>query len=524
MSNILKLFIKKGFLLDKSMLDFFNELEDENVANEILDKIMVFSKEKLITKKLIDSNLEKIRPVLVELNEEKKKLIEKYFVNISVSVEVIKEREIIDDKNINKKEVENTVRILSSPVMAFKKLEVKDFIKHFRNRYTFLQAVLQRSNELENLISIDKIRGSRDSFSIIGIVSSKMISKNKNMILEIEDLTGKIKVLIKHDKEELYEKAKNILLDDVLGFKCSGTKDFLFVNNIIFPEAKLGEKRKLDEESYAVFISDIHIGSRNFLENSFKRFIEWLNGDFLDSEEKTKLEKIKYIFIAGDNVDGVGVYPGQSNFLNILDIKEQYERLAEYLEKIPKHIKIIMCPGQHDGVRVAEPQPALGMDFAEPLHKIKNLYLVSNPAFVEIGGNENKKGIKVLMYHGASFSSIINEIEDLRLNKAHSTPSKVVKQVLKRRHLAPSHSDAVYIPNEKEDDMLIREIPDIVATADLHKSETDFYNNIQIICSSCWQSTTPFEEKVGNFPDPCKVPILNLKTREVKILDFSEEK
>ena len=47
-------------------------------------------------------------------------------------------------------------------------------------------------------------------------------------------------------------------------------------------------------------------------------------------------------------------------------------------------------------------------------------------------------------------------------------------------------------------------------------------NNILLVASSCWQSITPFEEKVGNVPDPCKVPLFNLKSREVKIVDFSE--
>ena len=49
-------------------------------------------------------------------------------------------------------------------------------------------------------------------------------------------------------------------------------------------------------------------------------------------------------------------------------------------------------------------------------------------------------------------------------------------------------------------------------------------NNILLIASSCWQSITPFEEKVGNEPEPCRVPLFNLKTREIKILDFSDVK
>jgi len=31
---------------------------------------------------------------------------------------------------------------------------------------------------------------------------------------------------------------------------------------------------------------------------------------------------------------------------------------------------------------------------------------------------------------------------------------------------------------------------------------------------------TPYQEKFGNLPDHCKIPMINLKTRAVKILDF----
>ena len=153
--------------------------------------------------------------------------------------------------------------------------------------------------------------------------------------------------------------------------------------------------------------------------------------------------------------------------------------------------------------------------------KFDNLYLVSNPSFVEIEGSENKKGISVLMYHGASMHGVINEIEELRLCNAHSTPAKVVKHLLFRRHLAPSHGATTYIPNKDEDSMIIKEVPDIITTGDLHKTDIDNYNGVLIISNSCWQSMTAFEEKVGNQPDPCKVPILNLQTRAIKILDFS---
>ena len=263
----------------------------------------------------------------------------------------------------------------------------------------------------------------------------------------------------------------------------------------------------------------MHVGSKLFLEKNVIKFINWINGNEGDEKQKEIARKVKYLFLVGDNIDGVGVYPEQDKMLEIKDIREQYKRLAEILNTIRKDIKIIMSPGQHDGVRVAEPQPIVDVSWSEDLHKVENLVLVPNPALVEIDGN-----FKILMYHGASMHSIINELDELRLNRGHDFPTRVVKEMLKRRHLAPTHGSVVYIPNEKEDDLVISQIPDVVATGDLHRSDISIYNNILLIASSCWQSITPFEEKGGNDPDPCKVPMLNLKTREIKILDFSDTK
>ena len=83
------------------------------------------------------------------------------------------------------------------------------------------------------------------------------------------------------------------------------------------------------------------------------------------------------------------------------------------------------------------------------------------------------------------------------------------------------HGLCDYIPCE-EDPMVIDIVPDIIITGDQHRSEVRMYNNILAISSSCWQAKTSFEEKVGNNPDPCKVPLFNLKSREIKMLDFSD--
>jgi DNA polymerase II small subunit len=74
----------------------------------------------------------------------------------------------------------------------------------------------------------------------------------------------------------------------------------------------------------------------------------------------------------------------------------------------------------------------------------------------------------------------------------------------------------------EKDPLVIEEVPDVLCTGEVHRLDIENYNGTLIITGSCWQSQTDFEEKVGNIPDPSKVPLLNLKTRELKVLDFSE--
>ncbi len=50
---------------------------------------------------------------------------------------------------------------------------------------------------------------------------------------------------------------------------------------------------------------------------------------------------------------------------------------------------MIICPGNHDAMRIAEPQPELYRDFAAPLYELPNAIMVSNPSIVNIGSSIN---------------------------------------------------------------------------------------------------------------------------------------
>ncbi len=532
--EILKFCLEKGFLVDNEILKIFNESgEDTESIKLIIEKIKSSTNQRIITKKLFSQNRDKVFQIFSALPQENRRKLEKLKIKLGLSIEISEEfseinkseiflsssgKEMVDEEKINADF--GRVKILSPILNNIKKLEVGDFTKYFRNRLIELGKILQGNSSLKNLVSINKLSESRQAVSVIGIVSNKSVTKNRNILLEVEDLTGKIRLLINQSNQELYEKANEISLDSVLGFSGFGNREIIFINNIVFPDSILQERKKSPVEEYALFLGDLHFGSKLFLENSFLKFVDYLNGKFPNTPET---EKIKYLFLVGDVIAGVGNYPNQERDLKIKDIEEQFTRLSNILSKIRKDIQIIISPGNHDGVRLMEPQPLLNERYAWSIYDLKNVILTGNPSCVNIGSTDNFSGFDVLTYHGVSFHYYANTIPKLITEHAvKKSPDKVMAYLLRNRHLAPSHSSTQYFPSE-EDGLLIKKIPDIFVSAHTHKSAVSYYNNILTISTSTWESKTSYQEKMGNEPDFCKVPMFNLKTRAIKILDFEEK-
>lgn len=518
--EILNFCLENGLLVDREVLGLFNETNDLESVKLILEKIKNQTQQKIITKTTFDKNKEEVNKVISNLPEENQKSLEKLKIKLGLNIEISREISRESQKNnIEKKEVENNVedvQIISTLPSLSKKLEVNDFVQYFRARLNEMKKYLHDHSELNNLVSIDKISNNRQTFSVIGIVFDKRVTKNKNILLDVEDLTGRIRVLINQNNSKVYELAENITLDSVLGFKGSGNKEIMFASEIIYPDSMLQERKYSNKDENVLFIGDLHVGSKLFMEKNFLKFIDYLNGKIPNIPE---VDKIKYLFIIGDLIAGVGIYPEQENDLVIPDVEEQYMKVAELLGKIRKDIKIIISPGNHDALRIMEPQPLLDEKYAWPLYKMKNVILTGNPASVNIGINENFSGFNVLTYHGYSYHYYGSYVPELISSEAVHHPELIMKYLLKYRHLAPTHSSTLYFPSEK-DPFIIRKIPDIFVSAHTHKSGIVYYNNILVVSSSTWESLTPFQEKMGNQPDFCKVPMFNLKTRAVKILDF----
>jgi len=511
--EILKICLEKSVLLDNEVLEVFSAIESLETVKLVIEKIKNQTHKKFITKEIIKSNrgvLEAFFKDSLENKEPFKKLKIKLGLNLEISATTGPCFQTESDFG--------NVKVSSSYPPFTKPLEVKDFTKHFRNRFNNFRNILEINPKLKKIISINKLSGNKGTFSIIGLVFDRRISKNKNIILDVEDLTGRTRLLITNSNKELYEKAQEITLDSVIGFNCTGSNNFLFVNDFVFPGSNIPIRKKSPLDEYALFIGDLHYGSKKFLEKEFLNFIKYLNGELSPDPE---IKKIKYLFIVGDIITGVGNYPNQEKDLKIVNLEQQYENLSNLLGKIRKDIKIIICPGNHDGVRLMEPQPIFNEKYAWPLHDLENVILVENPANINIGSIGGFEGFDILMYHGFSFPYYANNIPSLIVNRAMDCPEKIMEYLLINRHLAPTHSSVQSYPCEK-DAHFIRNIPDIFVSGHTHKSGVFYYNNTLLISVSTWETMTSYQEKFGNEPDHCKVPMVNLKTRAVKILDFEE--
>jgi len=516
MNELVHALLKQGYLIEQSAIDF---LSNENLSEiNMQQNILLLNPPKFITKQFI---LENILKIIANFKNQqiKQEAINYLYSFIESKKTEEQEKEIIKTNELLEEFKKRKVQIIESPEIKNKKISVEDFVDYFKNRYTVLKKILQEKN-LENLSSIGKISNQRKNLSIIGMVYNKRYTKNKNLLLEIEDLTGKITVLVNCSKKELFEKAKDLVLDEVIAISGNGSSEIFFANDLFFPEMGLDERKKSPEDEYAVFAGDFHVGSKLFLEENYNRFKNWINGELGNEEQRETAKKVKYMFVVGDLVEGVGIYPSQEKDLAIKDIYNQYKKFTELIKSIRKDITIIICPGNHDAVRLVEPQPSIEKSFIPELREMENVFLTTNPSTVNIGKTETFSGFNVLIYHGFSFCHYMDNVDSLRMANAKTKPDLVMHFLLKRRHLAPTHASTTYLPNEK-DFLLIEHSPDIFIAGHMHHTAVSHYNNILTLCCSSWIPKTTNQEKLGLEPDPCKVPIMHLKTGKVSILDFS---
>lgn len=415
------------------------------------------------------------------------------------------------------------VKIVFNYTDEKKKRTAADFVAYYNNRYKAISNILRSRSDLLNLTSINKIGEDQsfDQISVIGMVNSVYETKNHHIILEVEDNTGTIKVLLSNKKEDLVKIGHELVEDEVIGITGGYKKDIIFANKVIVPDIPLNkELRKSPDEAYAVFLSDLHIGSKSFMYDEFAKLVKWLNRELGNEKQRDIAKKVGYVAIAGDLVEGIGIHPNQEPSLEIKDITQQYNKCAELLSKIPSHIQIILCPGNHDPPRLAEPQPLLHREYAKALWDMPNVVMTTSPGIVNIHSSKGFPGFDVLMYHGNSLFYYVDKIPRLREAGGVDKIDVTLKYLLQKRHLAPAHGSTLLIPDSRFDPLVIDKIPDFFVVGHIHKAAGSNYRSTTLISGSCWDGISEYALKHGSHPEPGRVVIANLQTRQLKIMKF----
>lgn len=430
----------------------------------------------------------------------------------------------------NRSTIQTSVEITRSYTKKPSDIKIEHFTQYFANRLLAMQKILSQRQELDNLTTIHRLalKSDKEKISLIGFVTQISVTKNEHIMLTIEDQTGTARVMVlkKDENKELYDQAKNLVLDDIVGINgmlSVGQDRIVFVNQIVLPDIPNGLTfKKAPEQVYAAFTGDIHVGAKVFLHEAFGRFLQWLNQDTTNMHMNAIASKLGYLFVVGDIIEGAGIYPNQEKDLAIMNVKEQYKLAAQLFAKIPSHIKIIICPGNHDTMRLAEPQPPLYKDYALDLLSLPNVVNISSPGIVTIHKSAKFEGFQVLLYHGNSFFYYLDNVPNIRKEGGINRIDLVMEFLLRRRHLAPTHTSNQYIPDTTRDDMFLDIIPDFFASGHIHKSIVANYKHITMLNCSCFVDVTDYQKKQGMVPDLAKVAVIDLSTRQKVILDFEK--
>ena len=404
--------------------------------------------------------------------------------------------------------VEDSHAILFDPTKKVTSAEgIVGFTTLFLDRYSKLLKIMMARSQSKRLTSIADVASGkfRDETFIAGLLMDRKIDRDVTKLV-IDDPTGSIEILVFN--KELQESANSLLMDQFLMAAIASGKNGGFIaRELLVPDVPEHIASRSKTETYAVLISDLHVGSKYFMEKEFAEFVLWL------SSPDPVARKVRFLLVCGDIVDGIGIFPNQDKELLLMDVDEQMAKAAQLLDKIPKHIKVFIIPGNHDPGRRALPQPAIPEKHNMGLWNRENFFMLGNPSVIVVNG------VKILMFHGQSLDDVVGTTPGL----SYAQPARAMRALLRTRHLSPIYGKRTPIAPELEDFMVINDVPDIYHSGHIHVVDLEMYKGTLIVNSGAWQTQTPYQASVGINPTPGIAVIVNLATMKVFTKNFVED-
>ncbi len=390
-----------------------------------------------------------------------------------------------------------------------------DFLRYFRSRFEKMSQLFRHRIDTRSsgTIADAMAAGANGRGRFVCMVVDKR-EKGNRIFLTVDDYDEEAMVLVNDSNPGLWQTARRVSRDQVLFLETRKSSGKLLVaENMVLPEIPDHRPGRASEEVYAVLLSDVHVGSKVFLEDTFRRALGWLRGEVGDPNQRDIADHVKYVLIGGDLVDGIGVYPRQEVDLKIADIYEQYRLAGKYVAEIPEHMEVVLIPGNHDAVRQALPQPAIPWDFAGPVYDARRVVKLGDPSEVRLDG------VDFLLFHGTSLMDIISSVPGFDYRR----PVEVMEYQLRARHLAPEYGKNTPIGPEVEDWLVVEHVPDVFISGHVHVPGSGVYRGTTIVNCGAWQGQTDYQKRMGLEPQPGLLPVINLQTLQVRMIDFRSE-
>ncbi|MCI4350525.1 MAG: metallophosphoesterase [Thermoplasmata archaeon] len=385
---------------------------------------------------------------------------------------------------------------------------LEEYEELFRSRYRALHRMLRGRPDLPNLRPMKELAGVHGTASVIVMLREiRRTAAKGHLILSVEDETGGGEVLVPRDTPA---GRLSLVPDEVVGLRLylgREKKRIARVEAIERPDvASNRSMRRADSPSHALFLSDLHIGSKSFMTEPWDRLMGFLRGD---GPRPDLALAIDHVVIAGDLVDGIGIYPNQERDLGIGDIVEQYTELGRRLRELPERLNIVVLPGNHDAVAPSEPQPSLPKELLKVLpDRVRS---VGNPSTFALNG------VVVQAYHGRSFDDLIPAIP----GASYERPTDVMKLMLKMRHLGPIYGGRMPVTPQSRDGLLIDPAPEILVTGHAHTFGVDEYRGTLLLNASTWQAETEYQRMRNITPVPARAAVVDLASMVTTAIDCS---
>jgi DNA polymerase II small subunit len=481
-----------GYQLDRSAFDYLRTMEEPEVSS-VAKSVLVTISEKT-----------KVNAILT-----KKELIEMSPRVSSGQVEVA----VPVTFQIPSKQMSSRVEVLRDPSSEIgTRGNIEDFSHYFRDRFQKIASTFRVRQDARDATAISAaLKASpKEKVKFLAMITEKR-ERQRKIFLQLDDLEDSVTVLASPEERGAFEVAQKAPLDQVVcveGVRSRG--DLIVAKHILLPDIPDHKPHFADEDVWAVLLSDLHIGSKKFLDEQLGRVLDWLNLKVGNHNQREIASRTKYVILCGDIVDGIGIYPRQEQELAIVDLYDQYREAAKCIARIPDHVETIILPGNHDAVRQAMPQPRLPKDFGEPLYEARKLISLGNPSEISL------HGVRFLLHHGRSLDDIVASVPSIDFTQ----PEKAMRLQLQCRHLAPEYGKRTAIAPEKEDHLVIQDVPDVFQSGHVHVVKYENYRGTQIVNSGAWQAQTDYQRRAGLIPTPGILTTVNLRTLQVHPIDF----